>query len=121
MKGGYLGDPEITGEHEIDVGLGIRRSLREPFLKGPLALRDLALVAQMPGKALALWLLIRYRSDVSRDRWVTVPRRLLADWGVGKDAKIDAMRRLEHAGLIAVDRPKGYMAKIRIVRKRKQQ
>jgi hypothetical protein len=55
-----MGDPEITGEHEIDIGLR-RRPLQEPFLMGPILLRELAPIAQMPGKALAVWLLIRHR------------------------------------------------------------
>ena len=66
--GGFMGDPEITGEHEVDLGLE-RRRLGEPFLKGPILLRDLAPIAKLPGKALALWLLIRYRSDVSGEAW----------------------------------------------------
>jgi hypothetical protein len=66
--GGFMGDPEITGEHEVDLGLE-RRRLGEPFLKGPILLRDLAPISKLPGKALALWLLIRYRSDVSGEAW----------------------------------------------------
>jgi hypothetical protein len=113
-RGGYMGDPEITGEHEVDLGLE-RRRLGEPFLKGPILLRDLAPIAKLPGKALALWLLIRYRTDVSRKTWITLPRPLLIHWGIGKDAKAEALRRLEQAGLIKVERPKGYMLKVQLI------
>ena len=112
-RGGYMGDPEITGEHEVDLGLQ-RRRLGEPFLKGPILLGDLAQIAKLPGKALALWLLIRYRSDVSGEARITLPRRLLLDWGIRKDAKAAALKRLEQAGVIKVERPKGYMLKVKL-------
>jgi hypothetical protein len=117
--GGYLGDPQITGEHEIDIGLR-KPPLREPFLRGPLLLRELTPVARMPGKALALWLLIQYRTAVSRERSVTLPSRALSEWGIRKDAKVDALRRLEQAGLIVVERPRGFMLKVKLVARRKQ-
>jgi hypothetical protein len=114
-----MGDPEITGEHEVDLGLR-RRPLREPFLKGPLLLRELAQVARMPGKALALWLLIRYRVNVCRDGWVTLPNRVLLEWGIGKEARASALHHLTCAGIIEVHRPKGYMLKVRLAQKRKR-
>jgi hypothetical protein len=117
--GGYMGDPDITGEHEIDVGLR-KRPLRQSFLKGPLLLDELRPVAQMPGKALAIWLLIRHRTDLNRGKWATLPQRTLAEWGVGKDARADALRRLEQAGLIKVDRPKGYMLKVKLAPRRRR-
>jgi hypothetical protein len=58
-----MGDPQITGEHEIDIGLR-KRPLRGLFIKGPLRLRELAPVARLPGKTLAVWLLIRHRVDL---------------------------------------------------------
>jgi hypothetical protein len=63
-QGGYMGDPDITGEHEIDNGLR-PKPLRERFIKGPLVLAELLPVVRMPGKAIALWLLIRHRSDLN--------------------------------------------------------
>ena len=120
-SGGYLGDPQITGEHEIDLGLRKPRMV-ERFVKGPLLLSELVPVGRMPGKALLLWLLIRYRTDLSRDGWATLPRRLLTEWGIGKNARTDALRRLEQAGLIRVERPAGYMLKVKLAaRRRKQQ
>ena len=115
--GGYMGDPLITGEHEIDVGLRPRQ-LRERFVKGPLLFRELSLVARMPGKALALWLLILHRSDLSRGKWVTLPSQLLAEFGIHKRAKAVALRHLDAAGLIKVQRPDGYMIKVKPVRMR---
>jgi hypothetical protein len=119
MLGGYMGDPEITGEHEIDLGLR-KRPVKGAFLKGPLPLTELLLVVRMPGKALAVWLLIRHRTDLNRGKCATLPQRLLREWGVGKDAKTDALRRLEQVGLIKVERLKGYMLKVKLVPRRRR-
>ena len=78
-------------------------------------------VVRMPGKALPVWLLIRHRTDLNRGGWATLPQRLLEEWGIGKNARADALRRLELAGLIKVERPKGYMLKVkRTPRRRKR-
>ena len=74
----------------------------------------------MPGKALALWALIRYRSDLNRGGWVTLPPRTLAEWGIGKDARQDGLQRLYVAGLITIERPKGYMLKVKLISRRKR-
>jgi hypothetical protein len=117
--GGYMGDPDITGEHEIDIGLR-KHPLREPFLKGPLLIRELQTVARMPGKALALWTLTRYRSDLNRGGWVTLPPRTLSEWGIGKDARQDGLQRLCEADLITIERPKGYMLNVKLISRRKR-
>jgi hypothetical protein len=118
-SGGYMGDPEITGEHEIDLGLR-RPAVQGAFLKGPLPLSELLPVVRMPGKALAVWLLIRHRTDLNHGKWATLPQRLLKEWSVGKNARADALRRLEQAGLIKVERPKGYMLKVKLISRRRR-
>lgn len=117
-RGGYMDDPEITGEHEVDIGLR-PQSKKGFFIKGPLQLTELLPVVRMPGKALAVWLLIKYRSDLNRGKLNTLPQRALKEWGIGKNARADALRRLEQAGLIEIERPKGYMLKARPVRRKR--
>jgi len=114
-----MGDPDITGEREIDVGLR-KRPLRQSFLKGPLLLDELLPIVRMPGKALAIWLLIKHRTDLNSGKWATLPQRLLKEWGIGKNARADALRRLEQAGLIRVERPKGYMLKVKLAPRRRR-
>jgi hypothetical protein len=116
--GGYMGDPEITGEHEVDIGLR-RRTLKESFLKGPVPLNELVPAARMPGKSLAVWLLIRYRSDLNHANSATLPQSILKEWGIGKNARADALRRLEHAGMIEIERPKGYMLRVKPIRRKR--
>jgi hypothetical protein len=115
--GGYMGDPDITGEHEIDIGLR-RKQARGRFLKGPVPLSELVPIGKMPGKALLVWLLIRHRTDLNRGEWATLPRRILQEWGISKNARADALRRLEQAGVIKIDRPKGYMLKVQLISRR---
>jgi hypothetical protein len=115
----YVSDPEVTGEVEIDLGLP-KRPIREPFLKGPLLLRELFPIARMPGKALALWLLILHRTGINRNQPCTLPARILVEWGINKDAKVEALRRLELQGLITVERPRGFMLKVKLVRRHRR-
>jgi hypothetical protein len=113
-------DFPITGEHKIDIGLQ-RRPLKGFFIGGPILLSDLIPVAKMPGKTLALWLLIEYRATYSKQEWVTLPSYALKEWGISKDAKVDALKRLEQAGRVAIDRSAtgGYL-KVRMIRKSKK-
>jgi hypothetical protein len=114
-----LAEEPIGVGPEIDTGLR-RRPIEEFFLKGPVPLSELVPIAKMPGKTLALWLAIVHRVTYSSKTWVTLPPYVMADWGIGQDAKIDALRRLEQAGKIAVSRPKGGYLKVRLVWKKRR-
>jgi hypothetical protein len=98
---------------EIDTGLH-RRPVTDFFLAGPIPLAELVPVAKMPGKTLALWLLIVHRVTWAKSKWVTLPDYILKEWEISQDAKSDALRRLEQAGKIAVSRPKGGYLKVRL-------
>jgi hypothetical protein len=109
-----LAEAPVKVGPEIDTGLR-RRPIEEFFLKGPIPLAELVPVARMPGKTLAVWLLIIHRVTVSRKTWVTLPAYALAEWGISRDTKIDAVKRLEEAGRIAVSRPNGGYLKVRLI------
>jgi len=109
----------ITGEHKVDIGLR-RRSPKGFFIPGPIFLSDLLPVAKMPGKTGWVWLLILYRATYSKQEWVTLPAYALKEWGISKDAKIDALRRLEQDRRIAVQRPIGGYLRVRLSRKSKK-
>jgi DNA-binding transcriptional ArsR family regulator len=108
------GDPAITGEHEVDIGLK-RKTAGEPFLKGPILLRQLTAACQLPGRALALLLLVHHRTDIEGKAWITLPGHLLASWGIDRDANRRALRQLEGAGLVRLDRRKGYRTRVRLL------
>jgi hypothetical protein len=84
------------------------------FLKGPIRLTDIAAASRLPGRALAVFLAIHHRVALTRNPVVALPQRLLAEFGVGKDAKARALRALEAAGLARVERQRGRQPKIRL-------
>ena len=113
------GPSETPWVKEVEIDIGLRkRSPDEKFLKGPIPLGELAPVVRLPGKALALWLLVRHRVDVTGDEWVTISQNALAEFGVSKRQKIEGLRRLERAGLVEVARPKGLMLKVKLIKRR---
>ena len=101
----------ITGITEIEVETAALRSARARqagrFLKGPIPLDDIAVASRLPGRALAVLLAIHHRQALTRNPSVTLPKRLLAEFGVDKDAKARALHQLEAAGLISVRRHSG--------------
>jgi hypothetical protein len=60
------------------------------------------LAAQLPGKALAVWLLVHHLARLSRFAEVTLPASRLTDWGIKQMAFLRALRHLEKAGLILI-------------------
>jgi hypothetical protein len=89
---------------------------RRQYLRGPLDWQDLCAVAKLPGKALAVWLLLHLRWPMVTG--VTLPNPRLAEMGVDCDAKARALRILEGAGFIRVERRPGCAARITILRRR---
>jgi hypothetical protein len=77
------------------------------FLKGPISLSHIALAARLPGAALPVYLAIHHRIALTRAPTVSLPKSLLRELGVAKDAKARALHQLESAGLIHVERRHG--------------
>ena len=73
----------------------------------------------LPGKTpILLWLLIAHRVTYLHDVWVTLPSYTYEELGISEDAKTDGLKRLEEAGLIAVQRPPGGYLKVRMTWKK---
>jgi hypothetical protein len=106
----------ITGQYRIDIGLR-RRPQEEFFLKGPVPLSVLLPVGKMPGKTLIVYLLIVHRVTVMRENWVTLPTYILKEWGISRDARTDALKRLEQTKLIATRRRQGGYLNVQLIRK----
>lgn len=102
-----IGDIKISLEDKI-----IRNKITERFLKGPILLEPLATASCLPGKALAVYITLRHRCDLEGKTTVSLPAALLSKFGVDRDAKARALRVLEEAGLILVERAAGRAARI---------
>jgi hypothetical protein len=86
----------------------------ERFLKGPIPLRDIAAAAQLPGKALAIFLAVHHQIALTGRPIVTLPARLLRDLGCSRSTKSRGLKVLEQSGLITVVRSRGRAAKIEL-------
>jgi DNA-binding transcriptional ArsR family regulator len=116
----YNNNIESSREHiqetEVQTDL-LRRSQKrwcERFLKGPIAMREIAVAACLPGKALAVFLTIHHRTALTGKPVVTLPAKLLRELGVSRDAKRRGLKALEQAGLVHVSRSKGKAARIQL-------
>ncbi len=106
---------------EVETG-ALREAKRRytgRFLKGPVPMRDIAAASRLPGKALAVFLAVRHRADLTRSAAVKLPTSLMRELGVSKDAKARALHQLEAAGLVTVERKRGRSPVITITQESK--
>jgi DNA-binding MarR family transcriptional regulator len=68
--------------------------------------------SRLGGRALAVFLAVHHQTALTGKRTVTLPKGLLADLGIDKDAKARALRSLETAGLIVAERASGMGVRI---------
>jgi hypothetical protein len=102
-------------EVQTDALRAHHRRCQGRFLKGPIPLHAIALAARLPGQALAVYLAIHHRSALTRSDSVTLPKALLDQFGVTRDAKARALYALEEASLATVERPSGRAARITLL------
>ncbi len=88
------------------------RSRSERFLRGPIPINDIARASRVPGQALALLLAAHHRAAITGQTLVTIPRSLLSEFGITRNAKARALHALEEAGLVRVERTRGRGARI---------
>ena len=77
------------------------------FIKGPLPLPWMQAAARLPGRTLQVALALWYLAGLKKVNTVRLTTKPLADMGVSRDAKYDALSRLEAAGLVSVQRQPG--------------
>jgi hypothetical protein len=85
------------------------------FIKGPLPMPWLEQAARLPGKALAVGLLLWFLKGMLGDEPITVSTSLIERFAVGRKAAGRALTALEGAGLIRADRTAGRLARVRII------
>lgn len=99
-------------ETEIETGIGKPRRLQERFLKGPILIKHIARAANLPGGSLGVYLAIHHQTALTKKPKVTLPKGLLAQLGISRDAKARALKHLDKAGLVVVENQKGRAARV---------
>lgn len=77
------------------------------FIKGPLPLVWMQAAARMPGKTLQVALALWYLAGLKKTTTVRLTSKPLNDMGVSRDAKYEALARLEQHGLVSVQQEPG--------------
>jgi hypothetical protein len=87
----------------LEAGAPAKRKKRKPFVMVPLETMVVACAALNCRKAL-VWLWLLHQVWRTKKRTVRVPNKALAQLGVTRDVKRQALEQLEAAGLVNVDR-----------------
>ena len=74
------------------------------FIAGPVAVPWICRASQLGVKALLVGLALWHLKGLRKVDTFTVSNLMLQDWGIQPDAKWRALRKLERAGLIKVER-----------------
>jgi hypothetical protein len=115
LMGQALSDAEVK-EYSARQHLSERRKRHRGWaVQGPFPWDQWCLVSKLPGKALAVWMLIHHRAKMKREIWVSLPLELLIEVGISQDAKDRAFRQLERHGLVLVKRHPGQSTRIALV------
>src|SRR5262245_9133838 len=77
------------------------------YLKGPIPMDWLATAMKLPGKALAVGLILRFETGCNRRPNVDLTLARLTRWGLTEKMARRGLHALESAGLVTVDRPPG--------------
>lgn len=96
--------------HQVDESKLGRR-----FVRGPIPLTWLRKATSLPGKATSVALALWYQRGLTRALTVRFTSSMAAEMNVSPDAMYDALKNLERAGLITVDRGRGRCARVTIL------
>jgi hypothetical protein len=95
---------------------GLKKKRSERFVKGPIPLPWLAKAATLPGKTLAVGLLLWFQGGITGYDQVQLGGSNLKRFGIERKAASAALRRLEGRGLVRVARAPGKRPIVGIVR-----
>jgi len=79
-------------------------SIRDKFIAGPINVSWVCQASRLGVKALLVGLALWHLKGLRRSNSFTVSNLMLEEWGILSDAKSRALRKLEKAGLIIVER-----------------
>jgi DNA-binding MarR family transcriptional regulator len=78
--------------------------IRDKFIAGPIYVSWVCQASRLGVKALLVGLALWHLKGLRRDNGFLVSNLMLQEWGIRPDAKTRALRKLEKAGLIIVER-----------------
>jgi DNA-binding transcriptional ArsR family regulator len=78
--------------------------IRDKFIAGPIDVSWVCQASRLGIKALLVGLALWHLKGLRRDKSFLVSNLMLQEWGIQPDAKRRALRKLEKAGLITVER-----------------
>jgi hypothetical protein len=87
----------------------------EKFLKGPIPWAWLATAIALPGRALAVGLVVWFEAGCKNSRTVSVTLPRFGRAGLPEGVARRGLKALEGAGLIAIDRPRGRGLRVTIL------
>jgi hypothetical protein len=95
----------------------IRTTQWRRFLRGPISMELLRAAQCAPGsdRTLAVYVLLKHRSDLRRATSATLPIDICKTWGISRSARARALAALQSAGLIRVKRKKGRTAIVELI------
>jgi hypothetical protein len=116
----HAGAKEDIREREVPTSASRRARQRrpEPFLRGPIPVRLIGAVLDLPGRPLPVLLAIWHRVALTGKPWVSLPASVMADFRFDRTVKARALAELERAGLIRAKRTPGRPVKVSLVSKR---
>src|SRR5262249_31070993 len=92
-----------------------RRNSGVPFLKGPVPLPWLRIACRLPGRALQAALCIRYVEGLTSSSVIKPSGKQRSCFALSRRGWYEALRRLEKAGLILVERKPGCSSQITVL------
>lgn len=108
-----------TAMQEVEVETAVLREAKQRratrFLKGPIPMQLIAAANRLPGCALAVMLAIHHQTTLTSKPFVGLPAKLMDELGISRHAKARALRVLELAGLVRVDRQLGRAAQVMLI------
>ena len=88
----------------------------QEFLRGPIPLAWLRAATVLPGKALAVGLVLWFKAGITKRREVKMTTKLLHKFGLSRYAGYRSLVALEKAGLVTTDRRQGRCPRVTILR-----
>lgn len=100
----------------MELGRNKINSRKGYFLKGPIDWEWISAAAKLPGKALHVAIAISMCEAINKKTMFRLSRKWLNDLGVGRSATYRALHQLERLEIIKVERSKGRLPIINVIR-----